>query len=205
MGTQKDQIPRLTLLFRYFILAVMTVVLTAMVIASFWMVHLFVRYHYVDPGFSGDKLDFRGTYWNIYQIRERGGVVVASVDPTSAAEKAGIQVGDSIIAVNGIKLKEHPQAFFRPFVGARPGKEIQLELIRNGVTEHRVLVLEDYTRLMTSRGYLGISSQWVTPKIADSLNLEDPTGVLLVGVDSGDPAEKAGLRPGDVILRFDGV
>jgi sigma-B regulation protein RsbU (phosphoserine phosphatase) len=205
MGSQKDQIPRLTLLFRYFVLAVMTIVLTAMVIASFWMVHLFVRYHYVDPGFGGDKLDFRGAYWNIYQIRERGGVVVASVDPTSAAEKAGIQVGDSIVAVNGIKLKEHPQAFFSPFVGARPGKKIQIELIRNGVTEHRVLVVEDYTRIMTSRGYLGIYSESVTPKIADSLNLEDTTGVLLLGVYSGDPAEKAGLRPGDVILRFDGV
>ncbi len=205
MGTQKDQIPRLTLLFRYLALSVMTVVLTAMVVASFWMVHLFVRFMYVDPGFIANKFDLAGRYQQIFKIRDRGGVIVDYVDSTSAADKAGIQAGDSIIAVNGVRLKDKPQAFFRPFLGARPGKKIQIELIRNGVTEHRVLVLEDYTRLMTSRGYLGIYSEWVTPKVADSLNLEDTTGVLLVGVSSGEPAEKAGLRVGDVILRFDGV
>lgn len=205
MGAQKDQIPWLTLLFRYFVLTVMTIVLTAMVVASFWMVHLFVRFMYVGPGFTADKLDLDFKYEDLLNVRKREGVVVTFVDSTSATDKAGIQAGDSIIAVNGIKLKEHPQAFFRPFLGARPGKKIQIELIRNGVTEHRVLVLEDYTRLMTSQGYLGISSEWVTPKVADSLNLEDTTGVLLVRVSSGKPAEKAGLRAGDVILRFDGV
>ena len=204
MGAQKDQIPRLTLLFRYFVLTVMTLALTVMLVASFWMIHLLVQFWRFGPDFGSD-LDGLAPYSNIYQIRKTGAVVVTGVWPNSSAEKAGIQVGDSIIGVSGINLKETPQAFYHPFLGAGPGKKIQLELKRNGVTEHRVLVLEDYTRTMLSQGYLGISSQWVTPKIADSLNLEDTTGVLLVGVSSGKPAEKAGLRPGDVILRFDGV
>jgi|GEM_PF-1291408 len=204
MGPKKDQMPKLTLLFRYFVLAIMTVVLTALVVASFWMVHQYVRYSYVYPGFSGDKLDFQDTYRNIYRIRERGGVVVAVVESTGAAEKAGIQAGDSIIAVNGVRLKETPQAFFRAFVGASPGKEIQLELIRNGVTQHRVLVLEDYMRIASSRGFLGITSQWLTPEIADSLDLKSAMGVLVDQVISGTAADEAGLRAGDVILRFDG-
>ena len=204
MQDKKEQISSLTLLFRYFVLTVMTIVLTAMVIASFWMVHLFVRYHYVDPGFGGDKLDFRITYWNIYQIRERGGVIVASVDPTSAAEKAGIQVGDSIMAVNGLRLKDFPQAFFRAFIGAHSGKEIELELKRKGVTEKRLLVLEENILIKSPQGFLGINSRWLTQEIADSLNLKSAVGVLVNGVVSGTAAHKAGLKVGDLIQKFDG-
>ena len=204
MQDKKEQISSLTLLFRYFVLTVMTLTLTAMVVASFWMVHLFVRYHYVDPGFGGDKLDFRGTYWNIYQIRERGGVIVASVDPTSAAEKAGIQVGDSIIVVNGLRLKDFPQAFFRAFIGSRSGKEIELELKRKGVTEKRLLVLEESILIKSPQGFLGINSRWLTQEIADSLNLKSAVGVLVNGVVSGTAAHKAGLKVGDLIQKFDG-
>lgn len=53
------------------------------------------------------------------------------------------------------------------------------------------------------RGWLGVKIQDVSPDIAESIGLKKPTGALVVGVTKGSPADKGGLIPGDVILRFD--
>ena len=52
------------------------------------------------------------------------------------------------------------------------------------------------------RGWLGVSIQQVTPDIAESLGLKDATGALVGRVNEGGPAETAGIKGGDVILRF---
>ena len=55
-----------------------------------------------------------------------------------------------------------------------------------------------------SRGRIGVSIQEVTRELADSFGLSKPAGALISGVDKGGPADKAGVKPSDVILRFDG-
>jgi serine protease Do len=54
------------------------------------------------------------------------------------------------------------------------------------------------------RGWLGVKIQQVTPDIADSLGLKDASGAMVAGVTDGGPAEKAKIRSGDIILKFDG-
>ena len=54
------------------------------------------------------------------------------------------------------------------------------------------------------RGWLGVSIQSVSREIADSLGLKDAKGAIVADVMSGSPAEKAGLKDGDVIVRYDG-
>src|SRR5690606_13334408 len=49
------------------------------------------------------------------------------------------------------------------------------------------------------RGLLGVSIYSVTPDIAQSLALKDASGALVSEVVQGSPADKAGIRPGDVI------
>jgi serine protease Do len=54
------------------------------------------------------------------------------------------------------------------------------------------------------RGWLGVAIQPVTREIANSLGLTQAVGVLVADVTKGGPADKAGVRVGDVILRFNG-
>jgi len=54
------------------------------------------------------------------------------------------------------------------------------------------------------RGWLGISGQAVTAEIADALDLPKVKGVIVAGVLRNGPADRAGVKPGDVILAIDG-
>ena len=56
----------------------------------------------------------------------------------------------------------------------------------------------------TQRGWLGVRIQELTPEIAKSLGLKNEDGVLISMVNPGEPAEKGGLKSGDVILEFNG-
>jgi serine protease Do len=55
-----------------------------------------------------------------------------------------------------------------------------------------------------ARGWLGVRIQSVTPEIAESLGLPDAEGALVASVTPGGPAADSDIRPGDVIVRFDG-
>lgn len=52
-----------------------------------------------------------------------------------------------------------------------------------------------------TRGWVGIEVQDITPEIADSFNLHSTEGALIAGVLRGGPADKAGIRPGDVLVK----
>jgi len=56
-----------------------------------------------------------------------------------------------------------------------------------------------------SRGRLGVGVQEVTEDDANKLRLPDPSGVIVKQVESGGPAERAGIRDGDVIRAFNGT
>jgi serine protease Do len=56
----------------------------------------------------------------------------------------------------------------------------------------------------TKRGWLGVRIQQVTKDIAEVQQLNEPKGALIAGVSEGSPAYKAGLKPGDIVLEFDG-
>jgi serine protease Do len=53
------------------------------------------------------------------------------------------------------------------------------------------------------RGYLGTTVQKITPEIANSLGLKENGGALVADVVQGSPAEKAGIKTGDIIVEFD--
>jgi serine protease Do len=54
------------------------------------------------------------------------------------------------------------------------------------------------------RGRLGVTIQEVSQSLAQSFGLERPRGALVAQVENGSPAEKAGVKPGDVLLGMNG-
>ncbi|MDD2159170.1 trypsin-like peptidase domain-containing protein [Pseudomonas sp. MIL19] len=54
------------------------------------------------------------------------------------------------------------------------------------------------------RGWLGIEVQPLTPELAESFGLEGRPGIIVAGIYRDGPAQKAGLQPGDLILRIAG-
>ncbi|MDO9204911.1 Do family serine endopeptidase [Methylotenera sp.] len=55
-----------------------------------------------------------------------------------------------------------------------------------------------------TRGWIGIEAQDITPELAESFRLKTAQGALIAGVLRGSPADKAGLRPGDILLSIEG-
>ena len=56
----------------------------------------------------------------------------------------------------------------------------------------------------TKRGWLGVRIQEVTKEIAEVEKLEKPEGALVASISENSPANKAGIKAGDIILEFDG-
>ncbi len=52
------------------------------------------------------------------------------------------------------------------------------------------------------RGWLGVRIQSVTPELAEGLKMPKPMGALIAAVTDGGPADKAGIKQGDVVIRF---
>ncbi len=54
------------------------------------------------------------------------------------------------------------------------------------------------------RGWLGVSAQDLTPDLAGSFGMSSPKGALLSDVNKGGPADRAGLKRGDIVVSFGG-
>jgi Do/DeqQ family serine protease len=55
-----------------------------------------------------------------------------------------------------------------------------------------------------TRGWIGVALQDITPELAQSFNLSVSRGVLVIQVERGSPADKAGIKPGDFLLTVNG-
>jgi S1-C subfamily serine protease len=67
------------------------------------------------------------------------------------------------------------------------------------------MVLEQIVKSgSVTRGWIGVEVQEITPSVAESFRLESTRGALIAGVLRGGPADKAGIKPGDVLLEVEG-
>jgi serine protease DegQ len=55
-----------------------------------------------------------------------------------------------------------------------------------------------------TRGWIGVEPQEITPELAESFGLAQKMGSLVAGVLRNGPADKGGMRPGDILLKIDG-
>jgi serine protease DegQ len=54
------------------------------------------------------------------------------------------------------------------------------------------------------RGWIGVEPQDITPELAESFGLTRKSGTIIAGVLKGGPADKAGMRPGDILIAVEG-
>lgn len=123
-------------------------------------------------------IGFRDSIFSAEQI------VVGRVLPNSAAEQAGLQPGDRIVAYGNHKNAKWED--FRLEVLLHPNEEIPLTVERNGQMLHPTVKLHEQMVGKEKIGTVGID-----PYLA---------GVGIVKVSPGTPAEQAGLQAGDKIM-----
>jgi serine protease Do len=140
------------------------------------------------------------------KLEERQGALVSEVVPGGPAAKAGIRQGDVIVGFNGESIKG---AHDLPAVVAKTpvGQEATVTLHRDGKTQKLPVMVgklpsEKVAREESSpagQSQWGLQLQELTPQVARQHGLSDESGVLVVGVQPGSPAELAGLQRGDLI------
>ncbi len=54
------------------------------------------------------------------------------------------------------------------------------------------------------RGWIGVEPQDITPELAESFGLSKKSGAIIAGVLKGGPADKAGIKPGDILMEVEG-
>jgi Do/DeqQ family serine protease len=144
-------------------------------------------------------------------LKEARGALVNNVEQGGPADRAGIQRGDVIIALNGEQV-EDSNSLRNHVAGAQPGTEMSVTFIRGGKENSTKVTLGELT-LANARGQssegsgdsstpgkLGITVQVLTPDIAKQLQIPPTTqGVVITEIDPTGPAAEAALQEGDVI------
>lgn len=128
------------------------------------------------------------------------GAIVSQVEPGTPAEKAGLQAGDLIVAVNGRPVDG--SADLRNRIGlTRAGERVTLDVIRDGKRLTVATVLGEAERpRLAARGSDRLDGATFRDLARGDPQFGEVDGVLVTSVQPGSAAARAGLRAGDVIV-----
>jgi serine protease Do len=152
-------------------------------------------------------------------LKERSGALVSTVTEGSAAEKAGLEPGDVILAFNGKPVKNSNE-LVQMVTATKPGTSVPVRILRDR-QERTVNITVDELDLEAEAGRaaraggggrsaepepaitrgFGMTIEDVTPELARRLRLDASRGAVITDVEDGSPAARRQLRPGDVIVR----
>jgi serine protease Do len=149
------------------------------------------------------------------------GVLINDVIDDSPAEKAGLEEGDVISKLDQ-KSIEDTGDLSKAIKTKQPGDKVNIEVIREGEKKEFVIELGEAAKyydkkfsletlpkfynkkgytVSRSGGYLGVTLQSLGEQLAEYFEVKE--GVLISDVEKDTPAEKAGLKAGDVIVKVD--
>jgi M6 family metalloprotease-like protein len=136
------------------------------------------------PGFLGISLKSKD-----------GKVLIESVTAQSPAESAGVKAGDELLKINETEIV-HRSAASEALLALSAGDQVKLSIKRDGKTKEIDTQLAPVSRPMkisAIRAVMGVQIR----------DVPDSDGALIGAVTKDMPAEKAGLKAGDTILRID--
>ncbi|MBI2187914.1 MAG: Do family serine endopeptidase [Acidobacteria bacterium] len=150
-----------------------------------------------------------------FGLKDRSGAVVLNVAPGGAAAKAGLEPGDVIIAYNGKPIRNRDE-LVAMVTATKPGTTVPVRVVRDrqertvNVTVDELDLDAEQTALRPNNGGgpqettsgFGITVGNVTPDVAQRLRLNrTQQGAVIMEVEPGSAAARAGLAEGDVIVR----
>ncbi len=141
-----------------------------------------------------------------YSLALGTGMLISSVELGSPSEKAGLRGGDILLSVDGRpvdgRFPEQLPAILNLIASHPVGAQLALTIKRGGETKQVNVVTE---RLESSVGEewaldrWGMSVRKISRVYAREHRLKDDTGVIVIGIQPGFPADVAGLQPGDIV------
>ncbi len=149
----------------------------------------------------------------ILGLKTPHGALVASVLDGQPAQKAGIETGDVITAINDTPVDDS-NALLHLIASIDPGKDTKITVWRKGKTLDFTITLgernldsldentEQESDKETREVALGLSIRAVNQDEAEALGLEKTRGLLVTEVEEASKAEEADVEPGDVILEI---
>jgi serine protease Do len=160
------------------------------------------------------------------KLKEDYGVEITRVEENSPAEKSGLKSGDVVLEYNGERV-EGMEQFGRLVRETPPGRDVKLTVSRDGKTQKLTAMLEsrrsrysvnfppnihipefympDIPQIYTATrsAHLGVEAEALGDQLAAYFGVRQ--GVLVRAVLENTPAQKAGIKAGDVIVRVDGT
>jgi serine protease Do len=148
----------------------------------------------------------------VYGLREIGGVLIEHFAEESPAQRSGIQRGDVIVTVDGVKVERVGQ-LQRLVAQHQPGDHVELSVMRYGkahtfrvrlieaeIPQNRVA--ERRTPRPNGAGRLGIQVAELTAEIANELGYDDAGGAVITAVADYGAAHRKQVRAGSKILEI---
>ena len=140
------------------------------------------------------------------------GVRVVDVAPGAPAADAGLKPGDVLLGLDGKAV--YSSARLRWLVsGLEPGRDVDLEIYRSGerdTLQARIdaprppQALTPAPAMPPGGAFLGVYPQEMTDELREAFGAEGGKGVLVARVLEDSPAERAGIKAGDIIVRMNG-
>ncbi len=157
------------------------------------------------------------------KVGDRSGLLISSVVENSPADDAGLKEGDVIVRFDGNSV-EKTKDFTRLVRRTSPGENVNVVYVRDGDEESTEVEIgrrkssgsnyfswsggdDDNDRKIVrffGRPRLGVQVHELNESLAGYFDADENGGVLILEVTEDSPAEKAGLKSGDVITKVDG-